>query len=508
MRGSRKTKIRNMKTLVVLKAIVVCLLFSQSIILQAQSENLSFVPQIKYEKATLSGKIIGKSPSDGGFKSISLSFSNLVTSDRTNCEIPIKNDGTFTVSIPIQCISIGLASSDFYEGIVCLIPGEETKLEITYDSNQKKHVELISSLGITADDGMNIMEVITLVLNPLMDKVEETVTPELFSQLAIKSLQDKLKIIEASTKLSDAAKQIVSSEIKIFFISQVLLDYAEQIMNQHKNDTGLKEFKAPIPDKSYYSFLKYFNLNDPTYLSASLYIKVFQSLISNEILAIPAIGEISVDAWLIKVKEILKDDIGRDTGIFYDLLVSNAYAKQLNEMNPLSDIQKKNIKSYFVNKSFTDILIDENEKVIQLAAKSNKERIFKIDRSSDNVMDSIISKYKGKVVFVDFWATWCAPCLAALQKSESVKSEFENKEVVFVYITDPSSPRKAWEQKISVIGGEHYYVTKKEWDKLNKTFNFDGIPHYLIFDKSGILKHNYHTYMGNENMKKWIGESL
>lgn len=194
--------------------------------------------------------------------------------------------------------------------------------------------------------------------------------------------------------------------------------------------------------------------------------------------------------------------------MFYDLLVSNAYANQLNEMNPLSDIQKKNIISYFVNKSFTDILIDENEKVIQLAAKSSKERIFKIDRSSDKVMDSIISKYKGTVVFVDFWATWCAPCLAAMQISESVKREFENNDVVFVYITCPSSPRKTWEQKITGIRGEHYYVTEKEWDNLNKTYSFTGIPHYLIFDKSGIIKHNYHSFMGNENMKKWIRDLL
>ncbi len=503
-----------MKTSVVLKAIMLCLLFSQSIILQAQSKNLSFVPQIKYEKATLSGKIIGKSPGDGGFKSIVLSFSNLVTSDRMNCEIPVKNDGTFTASIPIQCISIGFASSDFYEGIICLIPGEETKLEITYDSNQKKHVELINSLGITADDAISIMDAIAIVLSPSpqTDKVEEIVTPELFSRLAMKSLQDKLKIIEANTKLSDAAKQIASSEVRTWYISQVLLDYVETMhkiyANQHKNDAGLKEFKAQIPDKSYYSFLKYFNFNDPTYLSAGSYSKIFESLLNNEIMAIPAIGEMSVDAWLIKVKEILKDDIGSDTGIFYDLLVSNAYAKQLNEMNPLSDIQKKNIKFYFVNKSFTDILIDENEKTLQLAAKRNKERIFNIDRSSNNVMDSIISKYKGKVVFVDFWATWCTPCLAAMRISKSVKSEFENKEVVFVDITDPSSPRKTWEQKVSVIGGEHYYVTKKEWDNLKKIYSFDGIPHYLIFDKSGILKHNYHTFMGNENMKKWIGELL
>lgn len=501
-----------MKTFVVLKAIMLCLLFSQSIMLHARSKNLSFVPQIKYEKATLSGKIIGKSPGDRGFKSIVLSFSNLVTSDRTNCEIPVKNDGTFTVSIPIQCISIGVVSSDFYNGIICLIPGEESKLEITFDSNQKKHVELINSLGITADDATNIMEVITLALNTKTGNAEEIVTPELFCPQIMKTLQDKLKIIDASSKLSDAAKQIASSEVRTWYISEVMLNYVEWMhqtyINQNKNDTGLKEFKVQIPEKSYYSFLKYFNFNDPSYFSASLYSRIFQSLLNNEIIAIPAIGELSVDAWLIKTKEILKDDISSDTGIFYDLLVSNAYANQLNEMNPLSDIQKNNIKSYFVNKSFANILIDENEKVILLAAKSNKERIFKNDRSSDKVMDSIISKYKGKVVFVDFWATWCGPCVAAMQISEGVKGEFENNDVVFVYITNPSSPRKAWEQKISGIRGEHYYVTENEWNILNKTYSFTGIPHYLIFDKSGIIKHNYHTFMGNKNMKKWIGELL
>src|SRR5665647_2992226 len=120
-------------------------------------------------------------------------------------------------------------------------------------------------------------------------------------------------------KLSDAAKQITNSELRTWYILQVLLNYVETMhkiyMDQHKNDAGLKEFKAQIPDKSYYSFLKYFNFNDPSYLSSSSYSKIFESLLNNEIMAIPAIGEMSVDAWLIKVKEILKDDIGSDTGI-------------------------------------------------------------------------------------------------------------------------------------------------------------------------------------------------
>ncbi len=189
-------------------------------------------------------------------------------------------------------------------------------------------------------------------------------------------------------------------------------------------------------------------------------------------------------------------------------MVSHAYIKQLNYIDPLNEIQKKNIKSYFTNKSFVDILIDRNEKVLLQSDKKNKTNIIAITESPANLMDSIIAKYKGKVVFVDFWATWCGPCLEAMNKSESVRKEFENKDVVFVYISDPSSPHKAWEQKIYKIGGEHYYPTNKEWIYLNKIYDFDAIPHYLIFDKSGTLKHNYHTFMGNDNMRKWIGESL
>ena len=401
-------------------------------------------------------------------------------------------------------------NSDHFEGIICLIPGEETKLEISLDREKKKHIKLVNSLGLTADDAMNILED---MIAPVLGIGYEIVSPEIYSQRIINRIPDILKTIENNTKLSGAAKQIVINEIKLKFILYSLFEYDVYINDAYrylnKTDAIPKEFHPQIPGKSYYSFLKYFNLNDPSYLSSTnFYPLVLQSLLSNETLAIPAIGDMPIDKWLIKVKEILKDDIGSDMGLFYDLLVSNAFAKQLNDMIPLSEIQKKNIRSYFTNKSFTDIFIDENEKVIQLAAKSSQASIFRIDKSSDNVMDSIISKYKGKVVFVDFWATWCAPCLAAMKKSESVRKEFENKDVVFVYITNHSSPRKPWEQKISEIGGEHYYLNEKEWDYLNKIYDIIGIPHYLIFDKNGILKYNYETFMGNENMRKWIGESL
>jgi thiol-disulfide isomerase/thioredoxin len=504
-----------MNTSPILKALSTILFLSYSIILNAQTGKLSFLQEIKYDKAILSGKITGMIPPDSVFKPIHVSFNNVVTADRMSYDIPVKKDGSFSLIIPVQCLSLTAVQSDYYENIIYLIPGEETRLEINYDSDQKKHVKLINSLGLTVDDAMNMIGVVDNSADKSDTDVEVApvmMTPEFYSQRLIHRLARFIKLIESSDKLSCVAKQMATKEAKVWFTSSYFFIYSNSVIlnyiNYYKTDSIPKGFQTQIPKKSYYSVLKSLDLYDPVNFSASFYSTFLQLLLKNDTLAIPAIGEMPINTWLIKAKEILKDDIGADTGQFYDLLAGNAFAKQLNEMNPLSEIQKKNIQSYFINKSFVSILMDENEKVILLAAQNKNANIYEIDKSSENIMDSIVSKYKGKVVFVDFWATWCVPCMKAIRESECVRQEFEKKDVVFVYITDASSPRKTWEQKAAEIHGEQYYLTEEEMNTINKIYNFTSIPHYLIYDKSGVMKYNYGPFMGNENMRKWIEESF
>ena len=128
------------------------------------------------------------------------------------------------------------------------------------------------------------------------------------------------------------------------------------------------------------------------------------------------------------------------------------------------------------------------------------------DVPGERLMDSLLSRYRGKAVVIDFWATWCRPCIAGIKKMEPLKTELQNQGVVFVYITDTSSGKKEWEERIREIGGEHYYLTKEEWETLSssKEYGFKGIPAYLLFDSKGVLKNKITGFPGVEEMKQMI----
>ncbi|MDT3404124.1 TlpA family protein disulfide reductase [Mucilaginibacter terrae] len=110
-----------------------------------------------------------------------------------------------------------------------------------------------------------------------------------------------------------------------------------------------------------------------------------------------------------------------------------------------------------------------------------------------NSIYEIVNQYKGKVVYLDVWGTWCGPCRDELRFVPELKKQFEGKDVVFVYLDMDDDIKEAhWREFIKVNNMTGIHLRKsnadiqKFWDELQPDKNKQGsYPTYFIFDKSG-----------------------
>lgn len=104
--------------------------------------------------------------------------------------------------------------------------------------------------------------------------------------------------------------------------------------------------------------------------------------------------------------------------------------------------------------------------------------------------DDVLKRHKGKIIYVDFWASWCGPCREALPSSIKLRAELKGKDVVFVYLSIDKT-LKPWQaasaQEKLDTHQENYLVVNYQTSDFMKQQKLTSIPRYMIFDKQGKL---------------------
>jgi thiol-disulfide isomerase/thioredoxin len=146
-----------------------------------------------------------------------------------------------------------------------------------------------------------------------------------------------------------------------------------------------------------------------------------------------------------------------------------------------------------------DIMTSEDCKAVVRAYQAEQKRIAEQlaasqesifyqkfdDVAPENILQTILDRYKGKAVLIDIWATWCGPCRAGHKAMEPMKAQMKGQNVQFVYITSPTSPLSTWQELIKEIDGDHYYLTKEQYSYILDKYESNGIPTYAIYDAKG-----------------------
>ncbi|MXW81321.1 MAG: TlpA family protein disulfide reductase [Gemmatimonadetes bacterium] len=107
-----------------------------------------------------------------------------------------------------------------------------------------------------------------------------------------------------------------------------------------------------------------------------------------------------------------------------------------------------------------------------------------------------LSQFKGQVVLLDFWASWCVPCIDDLPYLRQVKEKTADWSVVFLNISLDADDA-AWREAIDKHEIKGVHVRADGWNaEVAKTYQVSGIPSYYLVDSQGLIVED-HGLRGN-----------
>lgn len=105
-------------------------------------------------------------------------------------------------------------------------------------------------------------------------------------------------------------------------------------------------------------------------------------------------------------------------------------------------------------------------------------------------IQNILDQHKGKVLVIDFWASWCRDCLLALPKAEELEKNNPNINFVFLSLERSKEGFDKSLARFSMKEKENYWFSDGWKNDFNNYIDLNWIPRYMVINqKSGIAKY-------------------
>lgn len=139
-----------------------------------------------------------------------------------------------------------------------------------------------------------------------------------------------------------------------------------------------------------------------------------------------------------------------------------------------------------------------NDKAVQAEVTKKYKEVSKTDKGNPSPVfkdyikygggKASLSDFKGKYVYIDFWATWCGACIQEFPHLKEIEKEYHGKNIVFVGISlDKSNIKAKWEKLIEKKGleGIQLLADNALESKFATDYNIQTIPRFILIDPNG-----------------------
>jgi thiol-disulfide isomerase/thioredoxin len=139
-------------------------------------------------------------------------------------------------------------------------------------------------------------------------------------------------------------------------------------------------------------------------------------------------------------------------------------------------------------------------------SQTTKDSIFTLDLKQIS-LSSLFEKCKGKIIYLDFWASWCAPCRVEMPKSTELKEKYKD-QVVFLYIS-LDKDTNAWlrASEAENLDNSCSFLIQDSSEFIQK-LNVKSIPRYMFFDREGILIDDHAMRPSNKDFDTKVNEFI
>lgn len=504
------------------------------------TENFT-APVVSDSPARIAGAITGYDPRF--FDRIEIAFYSPIVGDgATELSVPVREDGSFETGLNILTPIRGML---FLPGFVTLPfyaePGRETALEIDLGAIYRKTsvfkelhpqtspVAYYGELGRVNEELARLQKIQirtgTLHIGYHFDRLTRIhgMRPEQYKQYVTEESARRLAQIDTLKEFCPRSREIAEKTVRAETLTD-LLNYSTMMEHAYRTVNKLWDRSQPLdieiekPDPAYYDFVNDYPANDETMLAAgTTALDALNDFTLYLIATHPQTQHPGPQNRSFHPDSILNDPatvrlIGSDRGILYDLKRFRDMIGRINNGFPLTDAQAQSLDTLFSNRAFAREVLARQRRIDSLIAENKKKTGFAIRPTPfrdtpEQTIEAIWEAYRGKVVFVDVWETWCGPCRRAMEATEPIKKELDGRGIVYLYLASESSPLEAWHNMIPGIPGEHYRLDQETAAALREKFGFNGVPSYLLIDKEGKVAYQRTGFEGPEKIRQLLLEA-